>query len=99
MQSSRLRRTTRVVMVSVALGGCAGTASAAGYSFRPVADNQGQFGSFFRPTINASGAVAFTARLDGVVSPPQGVYVHSGGVVSTVAETGTTFRSFGEPTI
>ncbi|MBM3888560.1 MAG: PEP-CTERM sorting domain-containing protein [Verrucomicrobia bacterium] len=60
---------------------------AANYSFTRIADDTGSFASFgFEPSINNSGAVAFSAMLDSGVD--YGIYRGSGGPVTTIATGG-----------
>lgn len=85
----------RFALSAIVLALLAGAAStwAAGYSFTRIADDSGSFASFgFAPSINNSGAVAFSATLDSFVN---GIYRGSGGAATTISFGGP----YGEPSI
>ncbi len=67
-------------------------ARAGNYTFTSVADNTGQFGSFFdEPAINNSGAVVFHAELN---SGMQGIYRTDGNTLTTIVDTSSGEFSF-----
>ncbi|MBL9162837.1 MAG: hypothetical protein JNL18_08905 [Planctomycetaceae bacterium] len=71
-------------------------ASAQPYNFLKIADTSGPFSNFGEAALNNAGAVAFRADLDG---GGEGVFLASGGVITTLAETSGLFSDFGDVSI
>ncbi len=63
----------------------------AGYNYTKIADSTGPLSAFGKPSINASGGVAFSASLDGGGT---GVFVGSGGSLTTIADELGPFSGF-----
>lgn len=68
------------------------------YTFTKIADTSGSFDSLFASSINDSGTVAFSGRLD---NGSRGIFTGSGGKLTTVVDTSSSFNfdTFGEPVI
>lgn len=64
----------------------ASTAQGAGYNFTMIADDSGPIATVYRPIVNDSGLVAFAAELDSGV---RGIYVGTGGPLTTIVDTTT----------
>src|SRR5687768_16185133 len=85
------------VFVAVATSLFAAHASvAAPYVYTRIADTSGPYRSFFSPSLNDAGEVAFRARLGG---GQQGIFVGNGGPVTTIADTSGPFLLFRDPSI
>ena len=85
------------VLVAVAASLFAAQPSLAGpFVFTRIADTSGPYRSFFTPSLNNAGQVAFRARLGG---SDQGIFVGNGGPVTTIADTSGTFEVFRDPSI
>ena len=74
----------------------AAAASAQPYNFLKITDTSGPFSNFGEPALNNAGAIAFRADLDG---GGEGVFLASGGVITTLAETSGLFSDFGDVSI
>ena len=85
------------VLVAVAASLFAAHGSLAGpYVFTRIADTSGPYQSFFTPSLNDAGQVAFRARLGG---GQQGIFVGNGGLVTTIADTSGAFDTLRDPSI
>ena len=85
------------VLAAVAASLFAVPTSVAGpYLFTRIADTSGPYRSFFTPSLNDAGQVAFRARLGG---GQQGIFAGSGGPVTTIADTSGTFDTLRDPSI
>lgn len=68
-----------------------------GYTFTKIADTNGSFDSLLASSINDSGTVAFSGRLD---DGSEGVFTSSGRELTTIIDTSSSsFDTFGDPVI
>ncbi|MEX2308098.1 MAG: choice-of-anchor tandem repeat NxxGxxAF-containing protein [Pirellulales bacterium] len=78
------------------LGAAAAHATAASYQFVNIADTAGPLNPISVAAINNSGTVAFKAYRD---AGGEGIFIGSGGEVTTLYDTSGPFREFGFPDI